>query len=149
MTLFWAIAFLIAGLVILWKCADVLVGGAVSLARRFSVSPLIVGLTILAMGTSAPEVAASIAAALRGLGDTALGNVYGSNIANLALVGGVCAMIRPLQVSRRTTRREIPIMLIAALILWPILHNLYLSRIEGVVLLVSYATYMVYIAGAA
>jgi len=130
-----ACVFLIAGVLILWKAADLLVAGAVVLAERLGVSPLIIGLTIVAMGTSAPEVAASIAAVARGMGDTAIGNVFGSNIANLALVGGIAALIRPIQIDKLTLRREIPVMILAALLLWPILHNLSLSRPEGILLL--------------
>ena len=135
MSLFVAVIFLVLGLAVLWKCAELLVAGAVGLAQRLGVSPLVVGLTVVAMGTSAPEVAASIAAALRDMGDTAVGNVYGSNIANLALVGGLAALIRPIQVRLTTLRREIPVMLLVALLLWPILHNLSLSRLEGIALL--------------
>ncbi|MFQ6035103.1 MAG: sodium:calcium antiporter, partial [Sedimentisphaerales bacterium] len=87
------------------------------------------------MGTSAPEVAASIAAVARGMGDTAIGNVFGSNIANLALVGGVSALIRPTKIERLTLRREIPVMFAVALLLWPVLYNLSLSRPEGIALL--------------
>ena len=120
---------------ILWKAADLLVAGAVGLAQQFGISPLIIGLTIVAMGTSAPEVAASITAALRGAGDIAIGNVYGSNIANLALVGGLVALIRPISIQRQTLRREIPAMLIVALMLWPVLRDLFLSRTEAIGLL--------------
>ncbi|MHC4604186.1 MAG: sodium:calcium antiporter, partial [Planctomycetota bacterium] len=88
MNIIWAIILLAGGLVMLWKSADLLVAGAVVLAQRLGVSPLIIGLTIVAMGTSAPEVAASIVAAVGDNGDAAIGNVFGSNIANLALVGG-------------------------------------------------------------
>jgi len=139
MNIVWACLFLVGGLAILWKCADLLVTGAVGLAERLGVSPLIIGLTVVAMGTSAPEVAASIAAAVRGAGDVAIGNVYGSNIANLALVGGLCALIRPIRVQRRTLRREIPVMILMALLLWPVLHNLSLSRPEGLALLGVFA----------
>jgi len=139
MNLTWAIVLLAGGLVILWKSADLLVSGAVGLAERLGVSPLVIGLTIVAMGTSAPEVAASIAAAVRGAGDVAIGNVYGSNIANLALVGGLAALIRPIRIQLRTLRREMPVMLVVALLLWPILHNLYLSRPEGALLLAVFA----------
>jgi len=135
MNIIWACLFLAGGLVILWKCAGLLVAGAVGLAHRLGVSPLVVGLTVVAMGTSAPEVAASIAAALRNAGDIAIGNVYGSNIANLALVGGLCAIIRPITVRLRTLRREMPVMLAVALLLWPVLRNLYLSRPEALALL--------------
>ena len=139
MNTIWACLFLVGGLVILWKCAELLVAGAVGLAKRLGVSPLVIGLTVVAMGTSAPEVAASIAAAARGIGDVAIGNVYGSNIANLALVGGLCALIRPIKIQLRMLRREIPVMLLVALLLWPVLHNLYLSRPEGFVLLGVFA----------
>jgi len=139
MNVLWAITFLAGGLVILWKAADLLVSGAVKLAERLGVSPLVIGLTVVAMGTSAPEVAASIAAAIRGQGDIAIGNVYGSNIANLALVGGLAALIRPLAIKKQTLRYQIPVMLLAALLLWPILHNLDLSRAEGIVLLAVFA----------
>ena len=96
------IILLVVGLLILWKSAELLVAGAVGLARMLGVSSLVVGLTVVAMGTSAPEVAASIAGVLRKVdgGDLAVGNVFGSNIANLALVGGLVALIRPLRVQR-------------------------------------------------
>lgn len=134
-----AAVLLVVGLGLLWKAADFLVSGAVSLANRLGVSPLIIGLTIVAMGTSAPEVAASVAAALRGTGDIAIGNVYGSNIANLALVGGLCALIRPISVRLRVLKREIPAMLVVALLLYPALYNLVISRVEGIIFLVIFA----------
>jgi len=135
------IILLAAGLLILWKCAELLVAGAVGLARMLGVSSLIVGLTVVAMGTSAPEVAASIAGVLRkaGGGDIAVGNVFGSNIANLAFVGGLIALIRPLRVQRKTLFREIPVMLLVALLLWPLLHNSNLSRPESIILLAVFA----------
>jgi cation:H+ antiporter len=139
MNLTLAIILLACGLVILWKAADLLVSGAVKLAERLGVSPLVIGLTVVAMGTSAPEVAASIAAAIRGQGDIAIGNVYGSNIANLALVGGLAALIRPLSIRKQTLRYQIPVMLLVGLLLWPILHNLDLSQAEGVLLLAVFA----------
>jgi cation:H+ antiporter len=138
-----AVVFLVAGLALLWKAADFLVSGAVSLANRLGVSPLIIGLTIVAMGTSAPEVAASIAAAIRKTGDIAIGNVYGSNIANLALVGGLCALIRPISVRLGVIKREIPVMLVVALLLYPAVHTLVISRVEGIVLLVIFGSLIV------
>jgi cation:H+ antiporter len=138
-----AVVFLVAGLALLWKAADFLVSGAVSLANRLGVSPLIIGLTIVAMGTSAPEVAASIAAAIRKTGDIAIGNVYGSNIANLALVGGMCALIRPISVRLGVLKREIPVMLVVALLLFPMLYNLIISRAEGVILLMIFVVMIV------
>ena len=135
MNIVWAVLLLVGGLVILAKSAELLVTGAVSLAKWLGVSPLIIGLTIVAMGTSAPEVAASIAAVAKGMGDVAIGNVYGSNIANLALVGGLAALIRPLMVRGRILQREMPVMLAVALLLWPVLHNLSISRAESILLL--------------
>jgi cation:H+ antiporter len=126
------------GLLILLKGADWLVDGAVSLAEKFGVSPMVIGLTVVAMGTSAPEAAASIAAALRNAGDVAIGNVYGSNIANLAFIGGVCAIIRPITVNPSVVRREMPLMLLYGLLLWPVLANSYLGRDESIMLLVLF-----------
>ncbi len=143
MNIVWAILLLAGGFIILARCADLLVEGAVGLAKLFGVSQLVIGLTVVAMGTSAPEVAASITAAIQGMGDVAIGNVYGSNIANLALVGGLAALIRPLQVQKKTLCREIPVMILVALLLWPILHNLSLSRPEGIILLAVFAVLIV------
>ena len=139
MNLVTAIILLVLGLAKLCKCADYLVGGAVGLASRLGLSPLVIGLTIVAMGTSAPEVAASIADVLRpGGGDIALGNVYGSNIANLLLVGGLATLISPIIVKPRLLRREIPVMLATAFLLWPVLYDLRLTRLEALLLLLVF-----------
>jgi cation:H+ antiporter len=145
MNLLWASVFLVAGLLILLKGAGFLVDGAVALAERFGISPLIIGLTVVAMGTSAPEVAASITAAARGFGDTAIGNVYGSNIANLALIGGLCALITPITVRPGVIRMEMPIMLFVALLLWPILAlDSFLTRDESLLLLILFAAMLIF-----
>jgi cation:H+ antiporter len=135
------IILLAGGVVILWKSAELLVAGAVGLAQKLGISSLVVGLTVVAMGTSAPEVAASIAGVLReaGGGDIAVGNVFGSNIANLALVGGLVALIRPLRVQRKTLFREIPVMLAVSLLLWPFLCNSHITRTKGIILLAVFA----------
>jgi cation:H+ antiporter len=97
------------------------------------------------MGTSAPEVAASITAAARGFGDTAIGNVYGSNIANLALIGGLCALIAPITVRPGVIRMEMPIMLFVALLLWPILAlDSFLTRDESLLLLILFAGMIIF-----
>ena len=143
MNIYTACLCLAAGLVILWKCAELMVAGAVGLAERLGVSPLIIGLTIVAMGTSAPEVAASIAAVLKESGgDIAIGNVFGSNIANLALVGGLVAIIRPLKVNARVLRCEAPVMLGVGLLLWPFLRGGHFSRGEAVGLLAIFTGLM-------
>ena len=140
MNMFMAVIFLIGGLAILWKSAELLVSGAVVLAHRLGISSLVIGLTVVAMGTSAPEVAASIAGVLQKIngGDIAVGNVFGSNIANLALVGGLIALIRPLEVRKLTLIREVPVMLAVALLLWPFLNNSHLARPEAAALLVVF-----------
>lgn len=143
LNIFSAALILIAGFVLLWKSADLLVAGAVDLASRLGISALVIGLTVVAMGTSAPEVAASITASLKNAGEIAIGNVYGSNIANLALIGGLCAIIHPLRIQIRIIKREIPIMLISALLLWPFLSNLNLSRLEGFILIALFALVMI------
>jgi len=145
MSLILHIILLVVGLIVLWRSAVLLVDGAVGLARVLGVSSLVVGLTVVAMGTSAPEVAASIVGVLRkaGGGDIAVGNVFGSNIANLALVGGLVALIRPLRVQRKTLFREIPIMLLVALLLWPLLRNSNISRPEAVILLAIFAALII------
>jgi len=140
----WASAFLMVGLLLLWRGADFLVGGAVGLAEKMGVSQLVAGLTVVAMGTSAPEVAAAIAAAISDKGDIAIGNVYGSNVANLALIGGLVAMIRPLEVRATTLRREIPAMLGVALLLWPSLRDLMVSRLDAVALLLVFGILVAY-----
>ena len=132
-----ALAALIVGLLLLWKCADVLVSGAVGLAGRFHISSMVIGLTIVAMGTSAPEVAASVAAVLEGPqgGDTAIGNIFGSNIANLALVGGMVALISPLRIRRQTFVRDLPVMVAVCLLLGGALYNHQIVRWESLGLL--------------
>jgi cation:H+ antiporter len=138
MNIYLAMVLLPVGFCILVKAADILVDGAVAISTRLGISPLIVGLTVVAMGTSAPEVAVSITAALEGSGDMAIGNVFGSNIANLALVGGFCALISPIRVKLTMVKRELPIMLIVALLLLPIFSNQFLGRPESIFLLVIF-----------
>lgn len=140
MSLLWAIILLPIGLAVLVKGADWLVDGAVAIAKHLGMSPLIIGLTIVAMGTSAPEVAASVKASLHDSPGIAVGNVYGSNIANLALVAGLCAIIRPTSVSRAVLLRDIPLMMSSALLLYGIFYTgLSLSRGESIFMLLIFA----------
>ncbi|MHC4186660.1 MAG: calcium/sodium antiporter [Planctomycetota bacterium] len=136
-----AVLLLVGGLLILWKSAELLVSGAVRLAERLGVTPLVIGLTVVAMGTSAPEVAASIAGVLqeKAGGDIAIGNVFGSNIANLALVGGLVALIRPLRIKKKTLKREIPVMLGVGIFLCFFVRDSIVSRIDAGVLLAVFA----------
>lgn len=144
MNLFWAIILLVVGLAILIKGADWLVDGAVAIARHFGMSPLIIGLTIVAMGTSAPEVAASVGFSLSNAADAAVGNVYGSNVANLALVGGICALIRPITVARLSLLRDIPIMLGVSALLYGLFYNKTVGRAESAGMLILFAGIIFY-----
>ncbi|HIX90435.1 MAG TPA: calcium/sodium antiporter [Candidatus Agathobaculum pullicola] len=131
---------LVFGFVLLVWGADKFVAGASALARRLGVSPLLVGLTIVAFGTSAPELAVSLTAALQGANEIAVGNVVGSNIFNLLVVAGLSAVVCPLVMDRTLLRRDWPISLGAAvLLLVYILPDLTISRIEGIILLLLFA----------
>ena len=99
---------LIVGFVFLIKGADFLVDGASSIARRYNVSDLVIGLTVVAFGTSTPELFVNIVASIKGSTDIAVGNVLGSNICNILLILGVSAVIYPLSVSKGTVWKEIP-----------------------------------------
>ena len=104
----WTVVFLIIGLYILIRVADVLVDGAAALAKKFNVAPMIIGLTIIAFGTSAPELLVSIISSSQGANDLALGNIFGSNIANILLILGITATINPIHIPHNTIWKEIP-----------------------------------------
>ncbi|WP_260261561.1 calcium/sodium antiporter [Vibrio intestinalis] len=140
--MFEAVAFLVIGLVFLVWSADKLVFGAAALARNFGISPLVIGMTILAMGSSAPEMMVSATAALDGKTDTAVGNVLGSNIANIALILGITALIKPLSISSDVLRRELPLMIGVTLIAGAILWDGHLGFYEGILLFVLFAAFI-------
>ncbi|MDZ4214523.1 MAG: calcium/sodium antiporter [Rhodocyclaceae bacterium] len=135
----------VLGLVALTAGAELMVRGASRLALTFGISPLVVGLTIVAFGTSAPEMAVSAGAALNGSGDIAVGNVVGSNIANILLILGLAAMIVPLAVHEQIIRQEIPIMIGASLLLVVMAMDGRLSPAEGGVLFVLVVVYTVFL----
>lgn len=137
----------IAGLVLLIGGADRFVLGAAATARNLGVPPLLIGLTIVAFATSAPEVLVSVVAALRGESDLALGNAIGSNIANIGLVLGAVAIIRPIELSSGTLRREMPALLAVSLLAVSLLLDTYLSRIDGFVLLGGLVIVMFWLTG--
>lgn len=131
---------LVIGFALLVWGADKFVAGASALARRLGVSPLLVGLTIVAFGTSAPELAVSLTAALQGANEIAVGNVVGSNIFNLLVVAGLSAVVCPLVMDRTLLRRDWPLSVLAALLLLVfIAPDLTISRLEGIILLVVFA----------
>jgi len=136
-------AAIIGGLALLVAGARMFVGGAVEIARLLGVSELVVGLTIVAAGTSLPELATSVFAAWRGEDDIAVGNVTGSNIFNVLLILGLCALVHPLKIERAAAARDIGAMLLASVALIPIMRSGFvISRVEGAALLGAYAVYV-------
>lgn len=128
---------IIAGLLLLYAGAEALVRGSAATALRLGISPLVVGITIVAFGTSAPELVVTLKASLMGTGDIALGNVIGSNICNIGLILGLSALIRSLRIQIQTVRLEVPILIGSSFLIWIFLSNLRLNRIEGIVLTIG------------
>ncbi|EMK6581604.1 calcium/sodium antiporter [Vibrio parahaemolyticus] len=137
-----AVALLIVGLVLLVWSADKLVFGSAAIARNVGISPLVIGMTILAMGSSAPEMMVSATAAWDGKTDTAVGNVLGSNIANIALILGITALIKPLSISSAVIRRELPLMIAVTVLAGILLWNSHLGFYEGVLLFVLFGAFL-------
>jgi cation:H+ antiporter len=135
--------YIIGGSIGLFIGAEGLVRGASSLAIRLGVSPLVVGLTVVAFATSSPELVVSIKAAIEGNPGIIVGNVVGSNICNIALILGVAAMISPMSVKTQVIKREIPIMIIVSVILLLILVDDTITRMEGVFLVIGIITYII------
>lgn len=143
------------GFVLLIKGADWLVDGASSLAKKWGIPPLVIGLTIVSFGTSAPELIVNILASVQGNNDLAIGNILGSNIANILLILGVSAMIYPLSVKRGTVWKEIPFSLLAIVMLAVMVSDIWLdgtptdllSRSEALVLLGFFIIFMYYVFG--
>ena len=144
--MFLQFAIFTIGLVVLTWSADRFVFGASALARNSGISPMMIGLTIVAMGSSAPEIVVSATASLAGNRDTAVGNALGSNITNIALVLGITALIRPLIVSSLTVRRELPILLLICILASFFILDHHITRAEGVFLI---ATLLLVVAGLA
>jgi len=144
---------LLAGLVVLIKSADFLVAGATSIAVRFGISSLVIGLTIVSFGTSLPEMLVTMVSGLQHNADLAIANVIGSNIANVLLILGVAAIVRPLTVHDSTVVSEIPFSLTAALLvgflanaaLFSSIQELSISRLDGGILLFFFALFMLYV----
>lgn len=144
--------WLILGLALILIGANALTDGAASVAKRFNISPLVIGLTIVAFGTSAPELTVSVVSALKGSAGLAIGNVVGSNIFNCLMIVGCTAAIVPIQISKGTLSKEIPLCLLAALVLFicandQLINGLSansISRSEGLLLLCFFAIFMGY-----
>ncbi|HKM93703.1 MAG TPA: calcium/sodium antiporter [Prolixibacteraceae bacterium] len=133
-TLLKSIGTLIFGIIVLVFSGDYLVRGSVAIANHFKISSLVIGLTVVAFGTSAPELIVSLEAAITGHPEIALGNVIGSNIVNIALVLALTVIILPMPVSTQTIKRSWPIMFISGLVLYVTMHNGIISHIEGLIM---------------
>ena len=130
------------GFVCLVKGADWFVDGAVGIATKFGIPQIVIGLTIVAMGTSAPEAAVSITAALQGSADITIGNVVGSNILNILIILGLSALIYPLKVEKTTIWVDIPVMMGATILLFALGYDGTVSRLDAGILLVIFAAYL-------
>lgn len=149
-----AISLLLVGFVILIKGADFLVNGSSSVAKKFNISNLAIGLTVVAFGTSTPELLVNIMSSVKGYDDAAFGNIIGSNTFNLLFILGISGLIYPLVVHRNTVSFEVPLSLLAAVVLfilvndtliWGSSENI-LTRIDAMILLVFFGLFMFYIA---
>lgn len=145
--------FIIGGIVAIALSANWLVDGASSLAKRFGISDIVIGLTVVAFGTSAPELTINLISAFKGSTDIAIGNILGSNIMNIFLILGISAIIHPLVIQKNTTWKEIPLSLLAAVVLGIMANDVWLNNdpagnsisvIDGLVLLCFFIIFLVY-----
>lgn len=142
----------VLGFVVLVKGADILVAGSASIAKKYHISDIVIGLTIVSMGTSMPELLVNIMASSSGSSDIAIGNVIGSNISNILLILGISALIYPLAINEKTVLAEIPYSLIATLLLAFLANTVIfghelasIGRLDGMILLLFFVLFMTYI----
>lgn len=144
------ILFIIIGFILLVKGADYLVEGASNIAKRFHIPEIVIGLTIVAIGTSMPELVVSVTSALEGHSDIAVGNIVGSNIANMFLILGMCSIIKPLEFKKQTRLIENPITLFVTILLFFLCNNgntenaHIITKTEGIILLALCVLYIIY-----
>ncbi|MFH1764974.1 MAG: calcium/sodium antiporter [Gemmatimonadota bacterium] len=136
---------LFGGFGALYFGADWMVRGAARLQGSLRLSPIVIGLTVVSLGTSAPELIVAVLATLRGNADIAVGNVLGSNLANIGLILGASALVRPLLVAERVGRRDAPIMIVLTLFLYPLIIDLEVGRFDGAVLTLFMGVYLTYV----
>ncbi len=139
------VLLLVVGIGILYFGAEWLVRGAARLAGSLGVSPIVVGLTVVSFGTSAPELVVCSVAALQGNSDLAVGNVMGSNLANMGLILGLTAIVRPLEVAARVVWREVPLMILVTAAVYPLAADHRLGRGDGALLLLALAAYLIFV----
>ena len=138
------IFLIVFGVAMVLYGADRLTEGASALARRMNVPEIIIGLTIVAAGTSAPELFVSLVSALKGTPDLAVGNVVGSNTMNAMLIVGCAALVAPMTISKSTVKKDIPFSVAASVLLILIAVDSFLGRIDGIILLLGFAIFMIY-----
>ena len=146
------ILLLIGGLILILLGANGLTDGAASVAKRFRIPSIVIGLTIVAFGTSAPELTVSVASALKGSADIAIGNVVGSNIFNTLMIVGCTALFAPIVITRNTLRKEIPLCILSSVVLLICANDIFLdnatenilNRVDGLLLLCFFAIFMGY-----
>ena len=139
------ILLLVLGFALLVKGADWFVDGSSGIAAKFGIPQLVIGLTIVAMGTSAPEAAVSITAAFAGNAEITIGNIVGSNVLNILLILGITALVYPVSVQKSTQIIDIPVVLLATALLFILGFDGNISRIDGVIMLVIFALYLFYL----
>ncbi len=144
MNLVIAFGLSLAGFFFLWKGADWLVEGAASIALAAKVSTIVVGITVVAFGTSLPEMAVSLAASVKGEPEITLGNVIGSNIANILLVLGIAAVINPLKVDRHVVTRDTMLVLGSGVLILMLAMTGHLTRVHGLIMLAAFVGYLAY-----
>lgn len=147
------ILWIVAGLVLILVGSDWLVDGASGVARKYGISEFVIGMTIVGIGTSMPELVSSLISAIQGHGDMALGNVTGSNICNILLILGVTALISPIKYTRSNIRKDIPFAILVSLFLMVMLYNCFglfgemgtpgISRVDALYLLLIFAVFMI------
>lgn len=153
MDIFISLVLITVGFVLLIKGADFLVNGASSLAKRFNASDIAIGLTVVAMGTSAPELVVNLISGSKGANDVVFGNIIGSNIFNMFLILGISAVIFPLTVQKNALWKEIPYSLAVTVVFWVLVNDSFLfgaesnsaNFIDGVILLVLFGVFLVYV----
>jgi cation:H+ antiporter len=138
------VVLIVVGVALALFGADRLTEGASALARRMNVPEIIIGLTIVAAGTSAPELFVSLVSALKGTPDLAVGNVVGSNTMNAMLIVGCAAMVAPMTISRSTVKKDIPFSVGASVLLILLAVDSFLGRVDGIILLLGFAVFMAY-----
>jgi len=137
--------YVVAGLIGLFFGGEALVRGSVGVARRMAIPPILIGLTVVGFGTSTPELIVSVQAALGGVPDIAVGNIVGSNIANILLIVGLTSLVWPIRVSGGTLRRDTAVMLAAAIALVPIFAMGEIGRFPGAVLVLGLVGYLIWV----